>query len=87
MEDKYIKIPNEYQSLFPISIDNMRVELTEDINGEKYVSERCLNWSDFLNKIDKNLAKKEELMPLYEYVKKGKLVGIKFKIEDNLELP
>jgi hypothetical protein len=83
MEDKYIKIPSDYQSLFPIAIDNMRVELTEDIQGDKYVSERCLNWSDFLNKLDKNSAKKEELTPFYEYAKAFKAVEIELITEDN----
>ena len=86
MADKYIKIPSDYHKLFPISIDNMRVELTEDVNGDKYVSERCLNWSDFLNKLDKNSAKKEELTPFYDYAKKGKAVEIELSTEDNEDI-
>ena len=82
MEDKYIKIPTGYQSLFPISIDNMRVELVEDINGDKYVPARCLQWIDFLNKFDKNLDKKEELLPLYEYASKSEAVEIELKKEE-----
>lgn len=82
MEDKYIKIPAEYYNLFPVSIDNMRVEFIEDINGDKYVPERCLNWNDFLNKFNKDLKRKEELMPLYDYVSTSKAIGIELKKED-----
>tara|TARA_R110002124_G_scaffold74631_2_gene200303 strand:+ start:965 stop:1222 length:258 start_codon:yes stop_codon:yes gene_type:complete len=82
MEDKYIKIPKKYHNLFAVSIDNMRVELVEDINGHKYVPERCLNWIDFLNKFDKNLDKKEELLPLYEYASKSEAVEIELKKEE-----
>ena len=69
-------------NLFAVSIDNMRVELVEDINGHKYVPERCLNWTDFLNKFDKNLDKKEELLPLYEYASKSEAVEIELKKEE-----
>ena len=79
MLDKYFKIPKEYQSLFPISIDNMRVECIEDINGNKYVPEKCLNWTDFLNKFNKNIQRKKELTPLYNYLINSKSVEIEFK--------
>jgi hypothetical protein len=84
MEDKYIKIPKKYCNLFAVSIDNMRVELVEDVDGYKYVPARCLEWTDFLNKFDKNLEKKEDLMPLYEYVSKSKAVEIKLKITEEI---
>ena len=84
MEDKYIKIPEEYYNLFPVSIDNMRVELVEDVDGNKYVPERCLEWTEFLNKFDKNLEKKEDLMPLYEYVSKSEAVEIELKITEEI---
>jgi hypothetical protein len=84
MKDKYFKIPKEYYHLFAITIDNMRVELVEDINGDKYIPERCLDWTDFLNKFDKNLEKKEELMPLYEYVSKSEAVEIELKKEEEI---
>ena len=83
MEDKYIKIPKKYHKIFPVSIDNMRVELVEDVDGNKYVPKRCLEWTDFLNKFDKNLHKKEELMPLYDYVSKSEAVEIELKITEN----
>ena len=84
MEDKYFKIPNKYYKLFAISIDNMRVELVEDVDGNKYVPARCVEWTDFLNKFDKDLEKKEELMPLYEYVSKSEAVEIEFVQDENI---
>ena len=84
MEGKYFKIPKEYYHLFAITIDNMRVEFIEDINGDKYIPERCLQWTDFLNKFDKDLKKKEELMPLYDYVSKSESVTIELKKEEEI---
>lgn len=81
MEDKYIKIPNEYLNLFPISIDNMRVELLTGEDDHRYIADKCLVWTEFLDKFDSDLARKEELMPLYTYVLNSNAVSTQLKKE------
>ena len=76
---KFIKVHKKFLNLFPITVDNLRVELIEDIKGGFYVSEKSFNWEVFYNKIIKNETQVEKLTLLYEYVKKAKRVEITIK--------
>lgn len=79
MDVKFFQIPTDFQSYFPIIIDNMRVELLEGVDGGKYIAEKCLVWSEFLAKFDNDLARKEELTPLYNYVLNSDTVSAELK--------
>ena len=76
---KFIKVDKKFLNLFPITVDNLRVELIEDNKGGFYVSEKCFDWEVFYNKIIKNKTQVEKLTLLYQYVKKAKRVEITIK--------
>ena len=76
---KFIKIPTEFLKLFPITVDNLRVELLEDKQGDLYISEKSFVWNLFNKKVTKQQGKKDLLAPLYEYLLTAERVTIELK--------
>ena len=78
----FIKVPAELIYLFPIRIDNLRIELTEDEDGDFYVSEGCLEWAEFNSKLEGDQSKQEPLVALYTALELAERVEITIKVTE-----
>lgn len=81
MAVKFFEITSEFVSYFPIEIDNTKVELFTGVDDKKYVSEDCLNWRLFLDKFNKDLPRKEQLLPLYNHVLNSDALSVEIKMD------